>query len=67
VPSPEIQRELEGAAAALGSFQDLTLFNRIETGGGYEVYYALVEFENTPINLQLVFNDEQKIAGIILR
>jgi CubicO group peptidase (beta-lactamase class C family) len=66
VPSPEIQSELEGAAAVIGGFQDLTLFNRIETGG-YEVYYALVEFENTPINLQLVFNDEQKIAAINLR
>lgn len=63
LPPERIEEEWEALATNLGAFQEQT-GTRIEGEDGYEVVYVTCEFEDSSVDVKVVFNDENQVAGL---
>lgn len=63
MPAEELRRAWDSLEEQAGSFQSIT-GTRVEQAGDYEAVYVTCDFEDTPIDIKVVYDRDRKVSGL---
>lgn len=66
IPTDKLGDLWEQLLSQVGPYQN-EISRKQETSEGYDVVIATVKFEKSPLNIRMVFNSDQRIAGLFFQ
>lgn len=63
LPSEKLQEAWKSITGQVGPFKR-QVSTRIEKAGQYDIVFVTIEFEKSPLDVKVVFNNSQEIAGL---